>query len=165
MSDMGRAMASITQDTLGWHDPLGALLDQATLESKYPAQRYATHRNAMARDGKASLLIEIGKHGLLPRDLIAPVNFFSMVVVDDAGRFAFEPGHVRPGASVELRFEMDVLVAMSSAPHPLDPSPTYAPARIGLAAWTSGTAPADDYCRAWRPENARALHNTETHPL
>ena len=26
MSDMGRAMASVTQDTLGWHDPLGALL-------------------------------------------------------------------------------------------------------------------------------------------
>ena len=165
MSDMGRAMASITQDTLGWHDPLGALLDQATLESKYPAQRYATHRNAMARAGKASLLIEIGKHGLLPRDLIAPVNFFSKVGVDDEGRFRFASGHAQAGAMVELRFEMDVLIAYSTAPHALDPSPVYAARKVGLAAWRSGPAPADDYCRSFRPENARAIANTDLYYL
>jgi urea carboxylase-associated protein 2 len=162
MSDMGRAMASITRDDLGWHDPFGALLDDATMEAKYGEHRYAANRNAMHRSGKRGLLIEIGKHGLGRRDLIAPVNFFTKLVVDDEGRFAFTPGHARAGAAVELRFEMDTLLALSSAPHPLDPSPTYAPAAIGLAAWRSGTAPADDYCRGFRPENARALHNTET---
>jgi uncharacterized protein YcgI (DUF1989 family) len=81
--------------------------------------------------------------------------------VDDEGRFHFVPGHAKAGAAVELRFEMDVLLALSSAPHPLNPSPAYAPTTIGLAAWRSGPAPADDYCRAFRPENARALHNAE----
>jgi uncharacterized protein len=161
MSDMGRAMASITRDDVGWHDPFGALLDDAAMEAKYGTNRYAAHRNAMHRSGKTGLLIEIGKHGLGRRDLIAPVNFFSKVVVDDEGRFHFVPGHAKAGAAVELRFEMDVLLALSSAPHPLNPSPAYAPTTIGLAAWRSGPAPADDYCRAFRPENARALHNAE----
>jgi uncharacterized protein len=165
MSDMGRAMASITQDNLGWHDPLGALLDGATLATKYPAQTYATHRNAMARSGKDGLLIEIGKHGLAPRDLIAPVNFFSKLSVDEEGRFHFAANHARAGASVELRFEMDVLMAYSTAPHALDPSPVYAPAKVGIAAWKSGPAPLDDYCRSFRPENARAMHNTEMEQL
>ncbi len=161
MSDMGRAMVSITHDTLGWHDPLCGLLDEAAMARKYPEQRYATHRNAMARAGREGLLVELGKRGLAPRDLIAPVHFFSKVSVDDDGRFHAAAGHAPAGASVELRFEMDTWVAWSTAPHPLDPSPVYAPGRVGLAAWRSGTAPADDYCRGFRPENARALFNTE----
>jgi len=115
----------------------------------------------MARPGLEGLLIEIGKQGLRPSELIAPVNFFSKVMVDDEGRFQFVPGHAAVGASVELRFEMDVFIAYSSAPHPLDPAPAYAPGRVGLAAWHSGTAPAEDFCRRFRPENARALANTE----
>jgi len=161
MSDMGRAMASITQDSLGWHDPLGALLDAATMAAKYPAQPYASHRNAMARPAREGLLVEIAKHGLAPRDLIAPVNFFSKVRVDPEGRFDFALGHARAGAMVELRFEMDVLIAYSSAPHALDPTPIYAARRVGLAAWRSGPAPADDYCRSFRPENARAIFNSD----
>jgi hypothetical protein len=56
---------------------------------------------------------------------------------------------------------MDVLVAFSAAPHPLDPNPVYAPGKVGLAAWRSGPAPQDDFCRRFRPENARALHNSD----
>ncbi len=161
MSDMGRAMASITADTLGWHDPLGLLLDRRLLHEKYGDHGYQCYRNGMYRSGRDGLLIEIGKYGLAKRDLVAPVNFFSKVTVDDDGRFHFVPGHAQPGDHVDLRLDMDVLVAFSTAPHPLDPDPDYAPGRIGLAVWRSGAAPADDYCRAFRPENARALHNTD----
>jgi uncharacterized protein YcgI (DUF1989 family) len=115
----------------------------------------------MYRSGKDGLLIEIGKHGLTRRDLIAPVNFFSKVSVDDEGRFQFAPAHAKAGAAVQLRFDMDTLIAFSSAPHPLDPSPVYAPKKIGLAAWRSGPALKDDVCRAFRPENARAIHNAD----
>lgn len=161
MSDMGRALASITRDSLGWHDPLGALLDAGRLARQYGAAPYQTHRNAMYRSGKDGLLIEIGKYGLGSRDLIAPVNFFTKVVVDAEGRFNFVPGHAGAGSEVEVRFDMDTLIAFSTAPHPLDPSPAYAPKKVGLAAWRSGPAPADDYCRGFRPENARAMHNAD----
>ena len=161
MSDMGRSMASVTADSLGWHDPLGALLDNDLMAGKYGEKRYGEARNAMHRSGKDGLLIEIGKYGLTRRDLIAPVNLFSKVSVDEQGRFAFAPDHSQAGDFVELRFDMDVILAVSSSPHALDPNPLYAPKKIGLLAWRCGAAPADDACRTFRPENARALHNTD----
>ena len=161
MSDMGRALASITEDSLGWHDPLGLLLDDRRMTEKYGEQAYQTARNGMYRSGRSGLLIEIGKYGLGKRDLVAPVNFFSKVTVDAEGRFAFVAGHAKAGDQVDLRLDMDVILAFSTAPHPLDPSPVYAPKSVGLALWRSGPAPADDYCRAFRPENARALHNSD----
>ncbi len=161
MSDMGRALASITEDSLGWHDPMGALLDAARLQARYGDRSFHTHRNAMYRSGKDGLLIEIGKYGLSRRDLIAPVNFFSKVSVDADGRFQFAPEHAARGAMVELRFDMDTLIAFSTAPHPLDPRTAYAPGKVGLAAWRSGPAAPDDFNRAFRPECARALHNAD----
>ncbi len=165
MSDMGRSLASITHDTLGWHDPLGALLDAQRLQTKYGEQRFHTHRNAMFRSGKDGLLIEIGKYGLGRRDLIAPVNFFSKVSVDAEGRFQFAADHAPAGSQVELRFDMDTLIAFSTAPHPLDPNPLYAPSKVGLAAWRSGPAPANDHSRTFRPECARALHSADLYYL
>ena len=161
MSDMGRSLASITADTVGWHDPLGALLDHERMLAKYGDHSFHDYRNGMFRSGKDGLLIEIGKYGLSRRDLIAPVNFFSKVAVDAEGRFQFAPDHAPAGSMVELRFDMDTLIALSTAPHPLNPSPSYAPGKVGLAAWKSGPAPADDYCRAFRGECARAMHNAD----
>lgn len=161
MSDMGRSLASVTADSLGWHDPLGALLDNERLALKYGERRYEDARNGMYRSGKDGLLIEIGKYGLSKRDLIAPVNLFSKVSVDAQGRFQFAPQHAKAGDFVELRFDMDVIFAISTAPHALDPNPVYAPKKVGLLAWRCGAAPANDACRAFRPENARALHNSD----
>lgn len=161
MSDMGRSLASVTADSLGWHDPLGALLDNERLALKYGERRYEDARNGMYRSGKDGLLIEIGKYGLSKRDLIAPVNLFSKVSVDAQGRFQFAANHAKAGDFVELRFDMDVIFAISTAPHALDPNPVYAPRKVGLLAWRCGAAPANDACRAFRPENARALHNSD----
>ena len=161
MSDMGRSLASVTADSLGWHDPLGALLDNERMALKYGERRYEDARNGMYRSGKDGLLIEIGKYGLSKRDLIAPVNLFSKVSVDAQGRFQFAPNHAKAGDFVELRFDMDVIFAISTAPHALDPNPAYAPKKVGLLAWRCGAAPANDACRAFRPENARALHNSD----
>jgi urea carboxylase-associated protein 2 len=161
MSDMGRSLASVTADSLGWHDPLGALLDNERLALKYGERRYEDARNGMYRSGKDGLLIEIGKYGLSKRDLIAPVNLFSKVSVDAQGRFQFARQHAKAGDFVELRFDMDVIFAISTAPHALDPNPVYAPKKVGLLAWRCGAAPANDACRAFRPENARALHNSD----
>ena len=39
----------------------------------------------------------------------------------------FVAGHSKPGAFVELRAEMNVLVILNTCQHPLDPEPEYAP--------------------------------------
>ena len=160
-SDMGRILASISADTVGWHDPLCGVSDAASIQAKYGEHRYQEYRNAMFRNGKDSLLIELGKWGLGMRDLVPNVNFFSKVVINDGGRMQFVAGNSKPGDYVDLRFEMNTLIAVSTAPHPLDPSPTYSPKSVELVAWTSGRAGPDDACRLHCQENQRGYVNTE----
>ncbi len=160
-SDMGRILASFARDTVGWHDPLCGVSDAALVQQRYGDHRYQQYRNAMHRNGKDSLLVEIGKWGLGLRDWVPPVNLFSKVAVNDDGRFDFVPGHSAAGDFVELRLEMDALVAISTAPHPLDPNPEYAPKKVAVVAWDSGTAPMDDACRLSCDENRRGYYNTE----
>lgn len=160
-SDMGHILASIAKDTVGWHDPLCGVADAALVAAKYGGQRFQEHRNAMHRNGKDGLLIEIGKWGLGIRDLMPNLNLFSKVAVNADGKFAFASGHSKPGDYVELRFEMDTLLAVSTAPHPLDPAPEYAPKKVAIHAWHSGVAPQDDPCRLSCAENGRGYVNTE----
>ena len=160
-SDMGRVLCSIVADTVGWHDPIGGVTRHEDILAKYGERRFQEYRNDMTRSGRDGLLIELGKWGLGARDLVANVNFFSKVVVDEAGTMRFQSGNSRAGDYLDLRFEMNALMVLSTAPHPLDPRPEYAPGRLQLSAWRTDAPGADDYCRNFRPENRRGFHNTE----
>jgi len=161
MSDMGRVLASISSDSVGGHDAFCGVSDAALIREKYGERPFGAARNQMYRNGRDGLLVELGKWGLGKRDLAPGVNFFSRVIVGDEGDLSFAEGHSRAGATVDLRFDMNVLVALSAAPHPLDPRSEYAPGPVLLTAWRAGLAAEDDYCRNFRPENARAFINTE----
>lgn len=160
-SDMGRILCSITDDTCGWHDPVCGVLDDAAMLAQYGAARYQEHRNQMHRSAREGLLIELSKWGLGKRDLGGNINLFSKASTDAQGALHFERAHRRPGQHVDLRCEMNLLVVLSAAPHPLDPAPTYAPGPVELTAWRSGTAGAEDPCRLACPENQRGFINTE----
>jgi uncharacterized protein len=164
-SDMGRAMASIVADSVGWHDTICGVTDAAMIEAKYGKATFQTHRNDMFRNGKDGLLIELAKHGLGKRDLTPTVNFFSKVVPDDAGNLSFIANHCKAGSSVDIRFDMNVLVVLSTAPHPLDLKKTYAPSAVKLSAWHAGLAGADDVCRNSCEQNQRGFINTERYYL
>ena len=84
-SDMGRILCSITADTCGWHDPLCGLTDAAQIASRYGATSFQKERNERYVSGRDAMLVELGKYGLGERDLVANINFFSKVVVDEAG--------------------------------------------------------------------------------
>jgi len=165
MSDMGRVMCSIVGDSVGWHDTLCGVTDAAMVESQYGPSSFQTHRNAMYRNGRDGLLVEMAKYGLGKRDLVANVNFFSKVVPDAEGRLAFVAGHSRAGDHVDLRFDMNVLLVVSAAPHPLDPASAYRPSAVRLSAWHAGPAAADDICRRHCEQNARCFINTERYYL
>lgn len=160
-SDMGRAMASVIADTCGWHDTICGVMDDAALAGRYGARRYQEHRNGMTRSGREGFLKELARSGLGGRDLHANVNWFSKLVADGDGALHFDTGHRAPGQYVDLRFDMDALVVISTCPHPLDPATVWDPAPVGVAAWRCGLAGPDDACRLHRPENGRALTNTE----
>ena len=164
-SDMGRILASVPEDTCGWHDTIGGHANAAAVAQKYGEKTYQQHRNEFQRNAHDSFLIELGKWGLDRRDLVPNLNFFSKVAADVDGRLAFQEGHSPAGAFVDLRAEMNILVVLSTCPHPLDPAPRYAPKPVKLVLWRSDPPAADDVCRTSRPENARGFENTERYFL
>ena len=70
-------------------------------------------------------------------------------------------GNSGAGDHIDLRFEMNCLVALSCCQHPLDKESKYNPRAIDLVAWRSGVAGPDDPCRNACAENQRAFINTE----
>lgn len=164
-SDMGRVLASIVADSVGWHDTICGVTDAAMIEAKYGKATFQTHHNEMFRNGKDGLLIELAKHGLGKRDLTPTVNFFSKVLPDDAGNLSFVQNHSNAGSSVDIRFDMNVLVVISTAPHPLNNKKTYAPSPVKLSAWHADLAGADDACRNSCEQNQRGFINTERYYL
>jgi hypothetical protein len=161
MSDMGRALCSIVEDTCGWHDTLCGHSNAALVESLYGRKPYGVARNEMHRNARDNFLVELGKWGLGEEDLVPNVNFFSKVMAGDEGELAFVSNHSRAGSHVDLRAEMNVLVVLTAVAHPLDPSPKYAPRRVELVVSDCAPPAADDPCRRSRPEAARAFENTE----
>lgn len=165
MSDMGHALASLVDDSLGWHDPLGGLSTRAEIEAKYGAHPYQEFRNGWHRNARDNFLVELGKHGLGERDIVANVNFFSRVAADDEGRLSFTADHAPAGANFTLRTEMDVLLVLSNTPHPLAPAGAYPRVDVKIEIESADAPAADDFCRNFRPECARALALTERlHP-
>jgi len=160
-SDMGHVLVSIVSDTTGWHDTItGHMTAEASL-AKYGAGTYQKLRNDFHHNSRDNFLIELGKYGLTRRDLHANVNFFTKVTADLEGKLAFSRGWSRPGSAVELRADMNVLVVLSNTPHPLDPSPTYAPKPVALSIRNGRIAAPNDACRTACPESERAFTLTD----
>jgi uncharacterized protein len=162
-SDMGRVLCSVTSDTCGWHDTISGCGDAAHSRARFGEGRYQELRNGFHRNARDNFLVELGKHGLGRRDVVANVNFFVRVGVDEAGDLRWVPRKSKPGAFVELRFEMDTLVVLTNTPHPLDPNPTYGPPPVTLTLFEGPGPGTDDPCRIFRPENERGFALTEAY--
>jgi uncharacterized protein len=159
-SDMGRVLMSIVQDTAGWHDTISGHMTAALSTKKYGEGRYQELRNGFFRNTRDNFLVELGKYGLGERDLVPCVNLFVQIRPDEEGGLNWA-SEATPGAAVELRAEMDVLVVLSNTPHAWDPNPKYAPKPLNLAIFRADPVGADDYCRNFRPENRRGFELTE----
>src|SRR5260370_39964078 len=131
-SDMGRVLVSIVGDTCGWHDTLSGCGDAVSSVASFGEGGYQELRNDFHRNARDNFLVELGKHQLGKRDLVANVNFFVRVTADDDGNLAWQRGNSRPGASVDLRAEMDTPVGLTNTPHPPDPAPPSAPPHVAL---------------------------------
>jgi urea carboxylase-associated protein 2 len=162
-SDMGRVLCSITRDTCGWHDTISGCGDATASRLHYGEGSYQELRNGFHRNARDNFLVELGKHGLGKRDVVANVNFFVRVGVGDDGALSWVPRKSKPGSFVELRFEMDTLVVLSNTPHPLDPAAAYAPPAVTISLFEGPAPGPDDPCRISRPENERGFALTEAY--
>jgi urea carboxylase-associated protein 2 len=164
-SDMGRVMASVIEDTCGWHDPLCGHGRQADVDALHGPTSYAADRNAVRRGAREELLLELAKHDLGARDMAATINLFSKVTVDADGALRFHRGSSRAGDRVVLRADGDVLVLLNTAPHPLDRNPIWDPKPVAIAVRAVGPAGPEDPVRLACPENERGFAATDAdHP-
>jgi urea carboxylase-associated protein 2 len=160
MSDNGRVLASIVEDSIGWHDTICGYTSRAATDAKYGVTTYQQLRNDWLHSGQENLAVELVRNGLSVRDLGPVVNLFSKVYGDDLGDLHYCTDHCPAGASVTLRTEMDMLLVLSNTPNPLDPSMSYPSVPVKLDVLDAVPLDTDDYCVNYRPENRRAFENT-----
>lgn len=158
MSDLGRGMASIVRDDHGWNDVFCGASSAEQIEKQFGKQTFQDARNEMYRNGKDSLVLEMSKFALGCSDLSATLNLFSKVKPNDAGELSYIHSD-NSNQVIELRFEMDCLVFLSSAPHALDNHETYQPADVNIQLFKALPLSDRDICRDSCPQNQRAFAN------
>jgi urea carboxylase-associated protein 2 len=159
LSDMGRVLFSILEDTAGTHDAFCGASNQASNAGRYgDGFNWGDHPNARDRFSLA-----VAKFGLARRDIHPCVNLFKGVRIEEDGAATPQIGPFAPGRQVTLRAEMDVIVALANCPHVLDPRPDYSVAPARVLAWKGEAASQNDPIRNATPEGLRAFLNVEDH--
>jgi uncharacterized protein YcgI (DUF1989 family) len=108
-SDRSEPMLTIVADEVGRHDLLYAPCSMEMYRIQYGATEY--HANCY--DNLCSAFRDFG---IEPEPLPSSLNFFMNADVAADGRLSLLPPKTRTGASVTLRAEMDLVIALSSCP-------------------------------------------------
>jgi uncharacterized protein len=157
LSDMGRVLASLVEDTCGFHDTFCG-----TSNALDNTRRYGDGAAfGPAPSGRDRFLVALAKHGLGERDLAPNVNLFKGVRIETDGSVTFLGDRSPAGAHVLLRAELPLVVSVVDVPHRLDPRPAYTAGRLRITAWRGAPAGQDDPLRAASPEATRAFDNTD----
>jgi hypothetical protein len=157
LSDMGRVMFSILDDTAKGHDGVCGASNRASNTRRYgEGFNHGAHPNARDR-----FIIGAAKFGLGREDVHPCFNWFKPVRVGSEGRLSIDVGPFAPGAHVTLRAEMDVLVVFANCPHVLDPRAAYSVTPVRASAWRGPVTTEDDPIRNATPEGLRAFQNVE----
>lgn len=158
-TDMGRIAFSIIEDTSGAHDALAGCTTEAS--------NAITLSAGVARNSRDNFLIAASKLGLSRRDVAGCATFFAPVGVDAQGKLVWKGDQTglqrTPGDFVDLRAEMDMLVVLSNAGHPLDPTPSAVPAEVEVLHFVPTAPDAHDPCYLAGVEAARAFGYTKRH--
>src|SRR6478609_378261 len=155
LSDRGRVLATVVEDTSGRHDTFAGTSSRAANEARYGDGSPQGGTPA----GRELLLLAALKNGLDARDVPPSLSFFQGVRVADDGTTEFT-GSAGPGARVRLRLELPCVVLLANVPHPVDPRAEYVSTPLRVRAWRGTPAALDAPEATVGPEAARAFANT-----
>ncbi|MEM9205368.1 MAG: urea amidolyase associated protein UAAP1 [Pseudomonadota bacterium] len=156
LSDMGRAMASITADTCGYTDFVAGGSTPEAIREKYGAGP-----EALAFSTRDHLLKVAGKYGLGKRDVGPVATLFASVVTDSDGALIWDETVQLKNTFVDLRAEMNLIMAVVNTPHPLSVGDNYEPKPIKVTVFDPGPVTSDDLTRTGTDEAIRAFENTD----
>lgn len=149
-SDMGRVLFSIIEDSCAAHD--------AVVGGSTPASNLHKYGDATLRSTRENFILAAGKHGLGIRDLAPAITFFAPVVFE-GDKAVWHDGVVQKDDFVDLRAELDLLVALSNCPHPLASDATFNPGPIEAIIFSLPKPGPEDVCRNATAEAARGFEN------
>jgi urea carboxylase-associated protein 2 len=156
LSDQGRVLATIVADDAGGsHDALCGCSTRELNQRRYGDG--SVHGPAPA--GRELLRLAGAKHGLGPRDIPPSLSLFKRVRVGSEGELEFSVA-AEPGAEVQLRAELPLIVLIANTTHPLDPRERFSCSTLEVLAWHDrATRPGDELWSS-TPELERAFRNT-----
>ena len=132
VSNEGRVMMTVVADTCGQHDTSAGC---CSCESNAVRFGEPTKYQHACRE---NFLLELAKHGLSKRDIVANVNFFMSVPIDPAGDFTVVDGVSKAGDHVDLyAAEMDVLCVLSNCPQINNPCNGFNPTPVRVIIWNA----------------------------
>jgi uncharacterized protein len=123
-SSRGRVMLTVMADTLGAHDTLVGCCSAEGNAVRFGEEARHLHS---CRD---NFLIELARYGMSKRDIVANLNFFMPVPLEQDGRLAIVDGAKQPGHCVDLLAAMDVLCVISNCPQINNPCNGFDPTPI-----------------------------------
>jgi urea carboxylase-associated protein 2 len=155
LSDRGRALMTIVDDTSGRHDTICGAPTRADHDAKYGDGRVeGPFPNARDR-----LVVALAKFGLARRDLPPSLGLFKSVRVGRDGSLHLDACPGVAGAHVDVRAELDVIVSVANVPHILDAREQYTCTPLRLVAWRTDRGAGSAV--PVTPEMQRALLNTD----
>jgi urea carboxylase-associated protein 1 len=129
----GRPMMTVVADDCGSHDTIAGACSQESNGLRYGP--HTRHQHACVEN----FLAEGARWGLGKRDLVSNINWYMNVPVEEDGTLGIVDGRSRPGLTVTLRAERDVLVLISNCPQINNPCNGFDPTPVRIVI----TAPAD----------------------
>jgi urea carboxylase-associated protein 1 len=126
----GRALMTVTADQCGRHDTIAGACSKESNTLRYG--HHTRHQHACAEN----FLIEGARWGLGKRDLVSNINWFMNVPVEADGTLGIVDGISRPGLTVTLRAETDVLALVSNCPQINNPCNGFDPTPVRIVVTT-----------------------------
>ena len=123
-SNEGHPLMTVIADTCGRHDTIGGACSCESNTVRYG--HHTKHQHACVEN----FLLALAPYGRGKRDLVSNINWFMNVPVLADGTLGIVDGISAPGKYVELRAEIDVLVAISNCPQINNPCNGFNPTPI-----------------------------------
>jgi urea carboxylase-associated protein 1 len=133
LSTEGRTMMTITADTCGNHDTSGGACSCESNALRYG--HHTRHQHACIEN----FLLALAPYGMGKRDMTSNINWFMNVPVEADGSLGIVDGLSAPGKYLDLRAEMDTLVAVSNCPQINNPCNAFNPTPVRMIVYGPAT--------------------------
>ena len=122
-------LMTIIDDTCGFHDTIYGCCSVEVDDVRFGKNN--------GRGCQGNFEAELAKHGLGQKDIVANVNFFMRVPVEESGALSIAPGLSKPGDYLSLRAEQDILAVLSNCPECLNNAAGFKPTPIRVIVYSA----------------------------